>query len=131
MFLKKELVKKFVDDYLDFQDAMQAAKAKGIPLDEVVVKKGNDALISICQLAEEKLSRSWFVANQVKDDAEKIVVLLDEMMKGNLKMDQDRYLKIRSIISQPARRVTGLSVRDPEEYQKAIQIIQKKREARK
>jgi hypothetical protein len=128
---EKVLVKKFVDDYLDFQDAMQAAKAKGIPLDAVVVKKGNDALISICQLAEEKLSRSWFVANQVKDDAEKIVVLLDEMMKGNLKMDQDRYLKIRSIISQPARRVTGLSVRDPEEYQKAIQIIQKKRQARK
>ena len=128
---EKEIIKNFIDQYIDYQEAVKKAADSGVEVSAKVSKKGVDALNSAFSLAEEKLNSSIAIAHQTSVDADRIIIQMNRIFAGDTSMDINRYLELRNLISKPARRVTGLAIHDPDEYLKAIEAIQKKRATRK
>lgn len=128
---EKAVVKDFVDKYTKFQDELKIATEKGLPVSEELAKSATESLNLVFQGAEEKLSQSITIANQTKADAHHISELIEGFYKNGMEMSREKYLEARGLISKPAARVTGLVVRDPEEYKKTIQFIKEKRAQRR
>ena len=77
--------------------------------------------------AAEKIERARFVASQIEKDAVSIKKMVDVFYLGNVDLTRQEYLRGRSLVVRPARRVTGLMQVDPKEQKIAIESIKKKR----
>ena len=128
---EKAAAKKFIDDYNIYADALAESKKTGVVIDATLEQRMFEEFKATLTIISEKISRTRVIAKETAKDADAIISLMDSFYSGHsLALTKNQYLEIRNLISKPAHRVTGLTIRDPEEYIKAHEAARAKRKIR-